>query len=60
VIQVHADTSAGWIRRGAGRRAKPVDTAFAAALAAGVTPVADATDRSWGKRTLAADWPRCI
>ena len=28
-----------------------VDTAFAAALAAGATPVADATDRSWGGRS---------
>jgi predicted lactoylglutathione lyase len=28
-----------------------VDTAFAAAVAAGATPVADATDRSWGGRS---------
>ena len=28
-----------------------VDTAFAAAVAAGATPVAEATDRSWGGRS---------
>ena len=28
-----------------------VDTAFAAAVAAGATPVANATDRSWGGRS---------
>jgi uncharacterized protein len=35
-----------------------VDTAFAAALAAGATPVADATDRSWGGRSGSLPIPR--
>jgi hypothetical protein len=37
-----------------------VDTAFAAALAAGATPVADATDRSWAGAPRSLPIPRAI